>query len=191
MIDTAVAAITDRLNQYLRNEFDLSEDVVVVSNLLEQNGTVVSHIENKVVVFLVNIEKETAAQRHDARSLGDARHPARYPPLYLNLYLMFAACFGGKNYPEALKFISNTIAFFQRNPLFDHQNTPELDARVDRLIVDMENIPLKDLNSLWSVLSGKYLPSALYKVRLLTFTGQDIKAAVPAVRDTEQTVQGS
>ena len=190
MIDITVTVIANRLNQYLRNEFDLSEDVVAVSNILEQNGTVASHIDNKVAVFLVNIEKETAAQCHQNRNLKDARNSARYQPLHLNLYLMFAACFGGKNYPEALKFISHTIAFFQRNPIFDHHNTPELDTRIDKLILDMENVPLKDLNSLWSVLSGKYLPSALYKVRLLTFAAQDIKATISVVQDIQYTVQG-
>jgi hypothetical protein len=191
MIDTAVTVIANRLNQYLKNAFELTEDVVAVSNILEQDGSLAAHVANKVVVFLVNIEKDsTAGNRPEQRSLGAVRNPSGYPPLRLNLYLMFAASFGGKNYPESLKFISNTIAFFQRSPVFDHQTCPELDKRVEKLILDMENISLRDLSSLWGVLSGKYLPSVLYKVRMLTFDTDDVKAAIPVLRDTDSSVRG-
>lgn len=192
MIDVALNTIADRLNQYLRKEFDLNEDVVVISNIFEPNGSVVSHIDNKIVVFLVNIEKEvTAMQRREPAYLGGHRTPATHPPLHLNLYLMFASCFGGKNYPEALKFISNTIAFFQRRPIFDHQNSPELDPRIEKLILDMESLPLKELGSVWGMLGGKYVPSVLYKMRLLTIDSGDVTAAIPTQRTTFTSVQSS
>jgi hypothetical protein len=191
MIDTSITVIADRLNQYLKNTFDLAEDVVIVSNILEQDGSLAAHIDNKVVAFLVNIEKESVmGHRPEQRSTGAVRRPSAYPPLRLNLYLMFAASFGGKNYPESLKFISNTISFFQRSPVFDHQTTPELDDRVEKLVLDMENISFRDLSSLWGVLSGKYLPSVLYKVRMLTFDAGDIKGAIPTLRDTDSSVRG-
>ncbi len=191
MIDTSITIIADRLNQYLKNAFDLTEDVVVISNILEQDGSIAPHVDNKVVVFLVNIEKDSSVgNRPERRHVGAIRTPSTYPPLRLNLYLMFAANFGGKNYPESLKFISNTISFFQRSPIFDHQTTPELDRRVEKLVLDMENISFRDLSSLWGVLSGKYLPSVLYKVRMLTFDADDIKGAVPVLRDTESSVRG-
>ncbi|XCN73109.1 MAG: DUF4255 domain-containing protein [Candidatus Electrothrix aestuarii] len=191
MIDTSITVIADRLNQYLKNVFDLSEDVVVVSNILEQDGSIAAHIDNKVVVFLVNIEKESImGHQPELRSAGASRNPSAYPPLRLNLYLMFAASFGGKNYPESLKFISQTVSFFQRSPVFDHQTTPELDDRVEKLVLDMENISFRDLSSLWGVLSGKYLPSVLYKVRMLTFHTGDIKKAVSSIQDTDGSVRG-
>lgn len=190
MIDTSITVIADRLNQYLKNAFDLTEDVVVISNILEQDGSIAPHVDNKVVVFLVNIEKDNSVgNRPELRHVGAARNPSSYPPIRLNLYLMFAASFGGKNYPESLKFISNTISFFQRSPVFDHQTAPEMDKRVEKLVLDMENISFRDLSSLWGVLSGKYLPSVLYKVRMLTFDADDVKAVIPALRDTDSSVQ--
>ena len=191
MIDTAVTIIADRLNQYLKNTFHLNEDVVVISNILEQDGSLPTHIDNKMAVFLVNIEKDSSvvARQHNAFS-GATRRPSAPPPLYLNIYLMFAACFGGKNYPEALKFISNTISFFQRSPVFDHQNAPELDENIEKLILDIENLSFRDMSSLWGVLSGKYLPSVLYRVRLLTFDAGDVKGAVSILHDAESSVRG-
>ncbi|MCH8292601.1 DUF4255 domain-containing protein, partial [Candidatus Poribacteria bacterium] len=127
MIDSAISHIASQLNQFLKRSFDLNEDIVVISNILEQDGNLASHIDNKLVVFLVNIEKDTVPHRQpNGNTVGGNRSMISYPPVYLNFYLMFAAHFSGNNYLEALKFISNTISFFQRRPLFDHQNTPDL-----------------------------------------------------------------
>ena len=39
MIYAAVSHISSQLNQFLKRSFDLVEDVVVMSNILEQDGT--------------------------------------------------------------------------------------------------------------------------------------------------------
>ena len=77
---------------------------------------------------------------------------------------------------------------FQRNPVFDHQNTPDLDRRIYQLALDIENLNAKDLSSLWSILSGKYLPSILYKVRMLSFAADDIKAQIPVSKAPQPSV---
>lgn len=182
MIDHAVKHIAGQLNQFLKNAFDLHEDIVVISNLLEQDGSVASHVNNKLVLFLMNIEKDTTPYRqpNGNRSTPD-RAVVSNVPLYLNLYLMFAGHFTGKNYPEALKFISSTIDFFQRNPVFSHENSPNLHARIEKLILDIENLDLRDLHSLWGILSSRYLPSILYKVRMVTFGYEDVIDQLPVI----------
>jgi len=55
--------IASELNQHIRRTYSLSEDMVVVSNLLEQDGSVSVHVNNKLVIFLVNIEKDTVPQQ--------------------------------------------------------------------------------------------------------------------------------
>lgn len=182
MINSAISHLATQLNQYLKRSFELSEDVVVVSNLLEQDGSMSPNINNKVVVILTNIEKDTVPYRLPQSGGGDGRRiGVTRPPLYLNLYLMFVANFGGGNYSEALKFISRTIGYFQHNPVFDQLNTPELDPRIEKLILDIENLSIQDLSNLWGLLSGKYLPSILYKVRMVSFDTEDIVGQVPAV----------
>lgn len=189
MIDSAIALLAAQLNQHLKRTFDLSEDVVVVSNLLEQNGNVTPHVNNKLVMFLINIEKDTIPKRQgNGHSLGPDRKTLHRPPVYLNLYVMIAGHFSGSNYPEALKFISNTISFFQRRPIFDHQNAPDLDGHIERLILDIENLNIKDLSSLWSILSSKYLPSIVYKVRMVTFDSVDVVGQVPTLREPRSAV---
>lgn len=189
MINSAILHLTNYLNQYLKRTFDLNEDIVELSNIVEQDGTVATNVTNKLVVCLVNIEKDSTSVNLPKRGMMPSDKAVMgYPPVHLNLYLMFAAHFSGNNYSEALKFLSHTISFFQRNPVFDHQNTPDLDRRIHQLALDIENLDTKDLSSLWSILSGKYLPSILYKVRMLSFAADDIKAQIPVSKAPQPSV---
>ena len=177
MIDLALGAIVRQLNDSLRRTFGLSEDMAVLGNLVEPDGSPGTQAQNRLVVSLVNIERETAAQRE--------RRPARDPlapgvvtrePVHLVLSVLFTANFDGSHYDEALKLVSATVGFFQGRPLLDHQNTPDLDRRIDRLALDIVNLGFSELSNLWSVLSGKYQPSVLYRVRLVSVDLDQISA---------------
>lgn len=187
MIYAAVSHISNQLNQFLRRSFDLGEDVVVMSNILEQDGTVAPDISNKLVVFLVNVEKDATSPRQGGAASFDFS-ASSYPPLFLNLYVMIAGNFSCSNYSEALKFLSNAVSFFQRQPVFDHQITPELDRRINKLVLDIENLNFQDLSSLWGTYSGKYLPSVLYKVRMVAFDSGDILSQIAPVKGYETAV---
>ena len=190
MIDAAISLIAGQLNQFLKRSFDLNEDIVVISNILEQDGTVASNVDNKLVIFLINVEKEALPFRSQNKgTTGLERSVVSYPPVYLNLYLMVAGHFNGSNYPEALKFLSNTISFFQRRPVMDHENTPDLDSRIEKLILDIENLNIKDLSTLWSAITGKYLPSVIYKVRMVAFDSGDVRFRSPGVAEMQSTVK--
>jgi hypothetical protein len=187
MINSVVGHLAQQLNQFFKQAYDLNEDIVVISNLLEQDGAIASGVSNKLVMFLTNIEKDTVPFRQPlgGAETMDGRAVMTIPPLYLNLYVMIAANFSGANYAEALKFISNAIAYFQRNPVFDHRNAPDLDSRIEKLILEIENLSIQDLSNLWSILSGKYLPSILYKVRMVVMDREDIAGQAPLARQPE------
>lgn len=191
MIDNAIGHIAGQLNQYLRRTFDLTEDIVVVSNIVEQDGSLAPNVDNKLVVCLINIERETIPLPHvNGNASGGNKAVVSYPPVYLNFYLMFAGNFGSSNYQEALRFVSHTISFFQGHPVFDHHNTPDLDDRINQLTLNIENLSMHDLSNLWSILSGKYLPSILYKVRMVAFDSGDVRAQVTGVRETQTSAGG-
>ena len=63
MIHAAVSHIASQFNQFLRRSYDLGEDMVVVSNILEQDGTLSPNVNNKLAMFLVNVEKDSTAFR--------------------------------------------------------------------------------------------------------------------------------
>lgn len=182
MIDAAINHIATSVDQHLMRTFDLNENVVVISNILEQDGTVAAHVDNKIVASLVNIEKDSVpiAQQHTAGASG-VRSIVTSPAIHFNLYLMFASYFSGSNYKEGLKFISNTISYLQGRNVFDRHNSPGLDRGIDKLVLDIENLDITDLSNLWGILSGRYLPSVLYKVRMVTYDASAVKAQSPVV----------
>lgn len=181
MIYAAVSHIANQLNQFLKRSFDLSEDMVVLSNILEQDGTVAPDVNNKLVVFLVNVEKESVHGHGMGMNFAES-WTSSYPPLFLNLYVMVAANFGGGNYAEGLKYLSNAVSFFQRQPVFDHHQTPDLDRRISKLVMDVENLNMQDLSSLWGALSSHYQPSVLYKIRMVSFATGDVLSELPPIK---------
>lgn len=189
MINLVTQLLAAQLNQYLRRTYDLNEDKVIVSNLLEMDGSVASNINNRLVIYLINIEKDAVASRYVTSQEADNRSVQRRVPLSLNLFVMMTAHFTGDNYAEALKFLSNTISYFQSNPMFNHQNTPDMDRRIEKLILDIENLSIQDLSNLWGSLGGKYLPSILYRVRMITFDMDGITGQLPVVTEPQSTVE--
>jgi hypothetical protein len=189
MIHQAIAHTASALNQALGSAFALSEELVVVSSLYEPDGSVAANVHNKLAVFLVNIERDTMPGQLPRHDLPSGRLPRLPAPVTLNLMVMFAAHFHAANYAEALKFVAGTIAFFQSRPVLTHENTPGLDARIDRLALDIENLGLGDLSNLWGTFGGRYLPSVLYRMRLVTLDGGQLDAQVPVVREPVATVR--
>ena len=182
MIAAAVSRVAQELNQTLQRRAQSTENMVVVSSLLEADGQPAAYAADKLAVFLVNLEREAAPNRAMTRVDGGAGRTAlSQPPIYLNLLVMFAANFSGGKYPEALKFISHTAAFFQGRPTFDHQNTPDLDAGIERLTLEIENLSIADLGNLWGILGGRYLPSLLYRMRMVVIDSDQLAAQEPQV----------
>jgi hypothetical protein len=186
VIDRALEHLAANLNSHFRRNFQVTEDVVVVSNLQEVGGAPVVLSTGKLVLFLSGVERDTLAHR-------TTHAPAAYSnsliqnaaPVYLNLLVMCAANFSGSHYPEALKFLGGAIAFFQGTPVFDHQNTPGMDTRLERLALNMENLSSQEMHSLWSIHGGRYLPSALFRVRMITLDSNTVRSRDPAIRQTE------
>jgi hypothetical protein len=189
MISAAITHLASQLNQFVKQTHALTEDIVLMSDLVDAEGHAVPNTNNKLVVFLTRLEKDTVPYRPEKPGQASATHyAATSAPLYLNLYVMIAANFSGGNYPEALKLISDAIAFFQRHSVFDHQNSPGMDARIEKLVLDIENLETHELSNIWTLLGSNYLPSVLYKVRMVAFDTENVIARVPNVRSTATSI---
>ncbi len=176
MIHHIISVINTQLNEYIRNELNISEEMVIVSSLMDIKGNANMQIENKVCLFLQNIEEEKIA-----KSGGFQANAGMAPPMYVNLYLVFAANFPDPNYIESLRYVSMIIEFFQGHSVFDRSNTPMLSSNIDKVTLDYVNLDFNELNNLWSLVGAKYIPSAVYKMRMLTFNQNMIREDVPGV----------
>lgn len=168
MIYQSLHCLSEELNDFLKVKLKLAEDKVMLSSIVNQDGSVAIGGENKVVLTLINIEKETA--KNNPQSSASSKTSANpSAAVNLNLQIMFSAYFSGSNYSEGLKFLSFVISFLQKKPVFNRSNTPRLPAGIEKLSFDMETVGVERLNNIWAMLGAKYMPSVLYKTRMLTF----------------------
>jgi hypothetical protein len=59
------------------------------------------------------------------------------------------------------------ISFFQRNPIFTQTEIPTLpNFGLDKILFDLHSTGFEELNQLWGIMGGKYIPSVIYKMRL-------------------------
>lgn len=168
MIDDALAAMADSLNRNLRHRVQDNEDLAVLSNLVDAAGALVPIVSNRLVLFLVGIEHDAYARRALGIPLNAKGALRSNDPVYLNLMVMCAANFSGRNYAEALKFLSAAIQFFQEHSVIDRATTPTLAPGIEKLVLNIENQSSTEMHSLWGLHGGRYLPSVLYRVRMIS-----------------------
>ena len=98
MIQEALSCLTDEINLFFRSKLKINEDKAVLSGIVSADGTMAIREENKVIITLVNVEREKTAANNAV--------PHTSLPLNINLYVLFSAYFSAANYPEALRFLS-------------------------------------------------------------------------------------
>ena len=52
--------------------------------------------------------------------------------------------------------------------MFTSENSPGLDPRIEKLIVELYSLSFEQQHHLWGILGAKYLPSVMYRVRMIT-----------------------
>jgi hypothetical protein len=182
MIDEVLQYIVADLNQYFRVRFGLNENVVVLSGIVNIDGTPALQQDNKIVVTMLNVEQEkVVASQGNYQSNGDRTSKVN-PPVYLNLYLLFSGYFPGSNYAEALKFVSGVISYFQANVTISREDASSLPDGVDKLVFDLQKFTYQDLSHIWGMLGSKHMPSVGYKLRMLMIDNKQIREQIPIVR---------
>ena len=175
MIHNIVTSISDRLDEYVKNKLSLTDEAVIISSIVDIKGNVNQDIENKICVFLLNIEEEKVTKNVSSQIPGVRN------PVTMNLYLMFSAYFSNFNYLESLQYISIVIEFFQNHNYFDNLNTPMLSNKVDRLYAEFNNINMDEINKLWSNIGANYVPSVSYKIKHARFDGTELFENIPNI----------
>lgn len=158
----------------------MNEEKLVLSGIVNQDGTIAVQGENKILLSLLNIEKETTGMSN--AGTGNLRTLSNVAPaMNINIYVLFSAFFSSNNYSEALRFLSFIIGYFQYKSVFTRSNTPKLDPKIGKLLFEMENLSVENLSNIWSTLGAKYMPSVVYKIRMLTFDESVVREFRPAV----------
>ncbi len=168
MIKEALGFIEKELKNYLSLKLNSgSEDVIRVGNIvkvLDGDGDTSTNA-TRALISVVNIEEDRFSKSPDNYRKVDDKIVYKNPKIFLNLYILITA--KQTDYSEALKVLSFIIQFFQHKFVFDTQNSPLLDPKIERLILDLHSLNFEQMNHLWGILGGKYMPSVLYKMRVV------------------------
>ena len=184
MIYETLICITEEINNNFKRKLQTNEEKVILSGIVNQDGSIAIQGENKIVVTLLNVEKDTVG-KISAGAVPGVTIPNTAPAVNINLYVLFSAYFSSANYHEALRFLSFVVAYFQSKNVFTRANTPSMDPHIGKLIFEMESPGADKLNNIWTTLGAKYMPSVVYKIRMLSFDDSIIKEYRPSVTGTE------
>lgn len=176
MIDQALNFLKTQLNAYLQQR--TGSDTALAAFLEEAQGDACVFPLDVVTVLLVNVEQDRTN-----RMMPSGRLQGQTPAIDLNLGVLFVCRF--TDYAQGLGALSLVVEFFQGTPVFERSQFPTLDARIQKLCVELNAMPFAEQNEVWSSLRTSYLPSVLYKVRMLIFRGRDALTHAPEVKTVE------
>ncbi len=181
MIDNVLKVVANEVNKYVVRKLDADRDPssarrISTGNVAKMQDADASGARNDsvstpAVLTLVNIEEERTSRSADNYVRSNNKIEYRRPQIFLNLYCLFAV--NHSSYDTSLQYLSLIIQFFQHKNVLTPQNTPAdnglaFDPKVEKIIVDMVSMNAEQVNHLWATLGGKYLPSVLYKFRMVT-----------------------
>ncbi len=181
MIQKALVYIRDILNENFKNEFSISENKVVLSNIVNTEGAIAHNVDSKIIFFLINLDEEATLKNNLNRSVnhgnGSSAHKNR--SLHLNLHLLFCANFSNNNYTEGLRYLSSLIRFFQVH----NKLVPSTSGGINKLSFELSKLDYSELSHLWSAVGSKLMPSVLYKVGVLAFDDMPVSKILPVIKE--------
>ena len=192
MIAQALSFVADFLNHEIKMAFGITDEQVIISSLINPDGSVTENIENKIILSLINLEHETVVNNPgNYISSGNNSFAKVSNPIHLNIYILVAANYESGNYVEALKMLSTVIGIFQSNTYFTRQKNPTMPDPLEKLRFEIFNLPINELSHIWSGIGAKYVPSIIYKVRMVTIKEDLITKEVPGLSGSEQNAKST
>lgn len=152
MIRSILTYYAERLEEYLSRTHRQPEGIAAVGTI----GTSSEETPNKLVISLVNLEREASGESVYMRRTSGG-YAGRLVPLMLNMHILLAAVYESRRYAESLSVLSDTLEFIQSMPKF----------RVNGMAYTIEMVPMSttDLHNIWTTMGGQYRPSVICKVR--------------------------
>ena len=188
MIDQALTFLNTQLDNYLRAKLDPSDSspFIQLANIAwndsDTSAATGANASASAFITLVNIEEDRISKSPDGY-MRQTKSNIIYknPKVFLNLYLLFSVNLS--SYAESLKRLSYIIQFFQYQNVFTTLNSPGLPPGTDKLILDLSTLSFQDMNNLWGILGSKYLPSVMYKLRLIKISEEFVEGDAPLIHE--------
>lgn len=187
MLHETLSFLATEVNGYLNQKLLPTSDprlkIGNISLAFDSLLTGANSLTDKAVMTLVNLEEDRAARSPDNFVKDTTTASYKNPPIVVNLYVMI--CVFKADYDDSLKWLGHIVQFFQHQNVFTPLTHPHLDERIERLTVELYTMNFEQLNHIWSTLGGKYLPSALYKVRQLQLDENAVRGESGLIREVQ------
>jgi hypothetical protein len=185
MIGNTLNFIASQLNNVVcqRLQLNPSNPKVILSNIVDHNGTINVKDKNVLLLKLINIEQEPIANNSVSITREAVNFEMKSPPLYINLQLVLAAYYNPEQVQSGLDTLTIGLSFIHGKPSWNAQNTPGLPSGIKRLVFEMETLDFHQLNQVWGAIGTNYMPSVMYKIRMLTIDDGAIQGLVEPVKE--------
>lgn len=192
MIGEVLTLLRGRLNGYISAREGVVPGEPNPDKVLLLDGEKMDPIEfplGAVTALLINIEQDKSQAPPDPyyRTLPDGKSERVSPEIRMNLYVLFVARF--KQYEQGLSYLSLVIQYFQNHRLLNHDNSPELSDRIQKLALELVTLPFSEQNEVWNALRTTYHPSVLYRVRMVVFEDAESIGGPPITEKVVRTTQ--
>lgn len=194
MIAEALNVIVELINEYISPSS--TDDPLLLTNISKYNdgNEFSAALNDKLILSIVNIEEDRVAKSPENYIKENSLIRYKNPAVPINLTVLFAATH--TDYEQALLLIEKVIRFFQIKYVFTPANTPELqtinevnDIYIEKIIFDWVNLNLEQVNQLWTSLGGHYMPSVVYKLRMLVIDENQIQEEALPIKNVDEVVK--
>jgi Pvc16 N-terminal domain len=191
LIQLVFRFLADELNKFilLRNGAATPSNLVLPANISKADD--LTAVTSKIIMSLVNVEEDRVSKipMNSFPVAGGTGVEYKNPPVYVNLYVLFSV---NRNYDEdALLYLSYIMQFFQHRNVFNLQNSPAMSSMsplIEQLSAELVTMNFEQVNHLWASLGGKYLPSALYKIKQVVIDDRFVLAGGGIILEIENTL---
>lgn len=186
MINEVLLLLKDVVNAHLSASLGLSAAQADQGQVVFLDSEKIDYLDFKlgaVTLMLAGLEREHAVRPGDPYRvmLADGTAQRVMPPIPLNLQILFVCRF--KDYLQSLRCMSLILQLFQHNPVLDHANAPGLSDRIEKIVMELHTPSSSEQQGLWGMLRTAYLPSLIYRARMVVFQDED-GVPVPLVTAT-------
>lgn len=174
--------------EQLSKLIDPSQTVIDITNIATLNdGDDFLESKTPIVLSIVNIEEDKTQKNQSVylKNSVDETSISRYtqPTQHLIISILFSSYNKDlSKYLDGIDKLKNIIYYFQLNKSFFYKNdhTEMIDYATfmakteiekedyEKVTMEFVSLSMEQLNQMWSYLGSKYMPSALYKMRLCT-----------------------
>lgn len=194
MIGAILNFVTQQMDAVIRQRLRLqpSDQKVFLTPIVGLDGAIAVKSENVLVFSLVSIQKDPIANNVFPKKPDiTPESVVKTPPLHLNLYMLLGAYYKPEQIADGLDVLTIAMSYLQGKPLWTAQNSPGLPSSLERLIFEMESCDFHQLSHIWGTIGAKYIPSVLYKTRMVVVDDEAIIQLTPIIHATDTEIRKS